>query len=46
MDLNFPVFATEVRIFRDINGVGPLFVGPGSTGKLRSIGQMPVRIVT
>ena len=60
MDLNFPVFATGVRIFRASNDVGPLFVGPGSTrilemllalkirtsvantGRLRSIGQMPV----
>jgi hypothetical protein len=31
MDLNFPVFATGVRIFRASNDVGPLFVGPGST---------------
>jgi hypothetical protein len=59
MDVNFPVFATGVRIFRasnDVAIVGPLFMGPGSTqilvfflvfvwtntGKLRSIGQMPV----
>jgi hypothetical protein len=81
MDLNFPVFATGVRIFRASNDVaieGPLFPGstrilekkysirgdPGptnrgptmaisllalkirvpvsNTGKLRSIGQMPV----
>ena len=74
MDLNFPVFATVVRIFRASNDVGPLFLGPGSTrileinrvdpgprnrgptsllalkirtpvantGKLRSIGQVPV----
>jgi hypothetical protein len=26
MDLNFPVFATGVRIFRANNDVGPLFV--------------------
>ena len=73
MDLNFPVFATGVRIFRASNDVGPLFVGTGATrilknlvfvwtqdpssllalkirtpvantGKLRSIGQMPVRM--
>jgi hypothetical protein len=31
MDLNFPVFATGVRIFRASNDVGPLFVGPVST---------------
>ena len=31
MDLNFPVFATGVRIFKASNDVGPLFVGPGST---------------
>ena len=31
MDLNFHVFATEVRIFRASNDVGLLFVGPGST---------------
>ena len=32
MDLNFPVFATGVCIFRASNpDVGPLFVGPGST---------------
>ena len=31
MDLNFPMFATGVRIFRASNDVGPLFVGPGST---------------
>ena len=31
MNLNFPVFATGVRIFRASNDVGPLFVGPGST---------------
>ena len=31
MNLNFPVFATGVRIFRSSNDVGPLFVGPGST---------------
>jgi hypothetical protein len=31
MDLNFPVFATGVRIFRASNDVGPLFLGPGST---------------
>ena len=31
MDLNFPVFATVVRIFRASNDVGPLFLGPGST---------------
>ena len=31
MDLNFPVFATGVPIFRASNDVGPLFVGPGST---------------
>jgi hypothetical protein len=30
MDLNFPVFATGVRIFRASNDVGPLFLGPGS----------------
>ena len=76
MDLNFPVFATVVRIFRASNNVWPLFLGPGSwvhtntrnkcvdpgprnrgptsllalkirtpvanTGKLRSIGQVPV----
>jgi hypothetical protein len=28
MDLNFPVFATGVRIFRASNDVGPLFLGP------------------
>ena len=31
MDLNFPVFATGVPIFRASNNVGPLFLGPGST---------------
>jgi hypothetical protein len=31
MDLNFPVFATGVRIFRASNDVGPLFLGPGFT---------------
>ena len=31
MDLNFPVFATGVRIFRASNDVGTLFVGSGST---------------
>jgi hypothetical protein len=31
MDLNFPVFATGIRIFRASNDVGPLFLGPGST---------------
>jgi hypothetical protein len=31
MDLNFPVFATGVRIFRASNDVGSLFLGPGST---------------
>ena len=31
MDLNFPMFATGVRIFRASNDVGPLFVDPGST---------------
>jgi hypothetical protein len=31
MDLNFPVFAMGVRIFRASNDVGPLFLGPGST---------------
>jgi hypothetical protein len=31
MDLNFPVFATGVRIFRASNDVVPVFVGPGST---------------
>ena len=31
MDLNFPVFATGVRMFRASNDVGPLFLGPGST---------------
>jgi hypothetical protein len=31
MDLNFPVFATGVRIFRASDDVGHLFVGPGST---------------
>jgi hypothetical protein len=31
MDLNVPVFATGVRIFRASNDVGPLFLGPGST---------------
>ena len=31
MDLNFPVFATGVRIFRANNDVGSLFVDPGST---------------
>jgi hypothetical protein len=31
MDLNFPVFATVVRIFRASNNVWPLFLGPGST---------------
>ena len=30
-DLNFPVFATGVRIFRASNDVGPLFLGPGFT---------------
>jgi hypothetical protein len=28
MDLNSPVFAMRVRIFRASNDVGPLFVGP------------------
>ena len=68
MDLNFPVFATGVRIFRASNDVGPLFLGPGSTrklergptsllalkirtpvantGKLRSIGQIPVGTIS
>jgi hypothetical protein len=31
MDLNFPVFATGVRIFRASNDVGPLVLGPGFT---------------
>ena len=31
MDLNFPVFAMGVRIFRASNDVGPLFLGHGST---------------
>ena len=31
MDLNFPVFAKGVCIFRASNNVGPLFLGPGST---------------
>jgi hypothetical protein len=31
MVLNFPVFATVVRIFRASNDVGHLFLGPGST---------------
>ena len=31
MDLNFPVFATGVRILRASNDVGPLFLGPEST---------------
>ena len=31
MDLNFPVFATGVRIFRASNDKGPLFLDPGST---------------
>jgi hypothetical protein len=31
LDLNFPVFATGVHIFRASNDVGPLFVGPVST---------------
>ena len=31
MDLNFPVFATGVRMLRASNDVGPLFLGPGST---------------
>ena len=31
MDLNFPVFATGVRIFRASNDEGPSFLGPGST---------------
>jgi hypothetical protein len=31
MDLNFPVFATGVRIFRASNDIGPLFLDPGST---------------
>jgi hypothetical protein len=31
MDLNFPVFATGVRILRASNDVGPLFLGPGFT---------------
>ena len=31
MDLNFPVFATGVRIFRASNDVETLFVGPVST---------------
>jgi hypothetical protein len=31
MDLNLPVFATGVRIFRASNDVGPLFLDPGST---------------
>jgi hypothetical protein len=31
MDLNFPVFATGVRIFRASNDEGALFLGPGST---------------
>ena len=31
MDLNSPVFAMRVRIFRASNDVGPLFVGPGFT---------------
>jgi hypothetical protein len=28
MDLNFPMFATGVHIFRSSNDVGPLFLGP------------------
>ena len=35
MDLNFPVFATGVRIFWASNDVGPLFVGPVSTPDTR-----------
>jgi hypothetical protein len=31
MDLNFPVFATGVHIFRASNDVGLLFLGTGST---------------
>jgi hypothetical protein len=31
MNLNCPMFATGVRIFRASNDVRPLFVGPGST---------------
>jgi hypothetical protein len=31
MDLNLPVFATGLRIFRASNDVRPLFVGHGST---------------
>jgi hypothetical protein len=31
MDLNFPVFAMGVRIFKASNDVGPQFLGPGST---------------
>jgi hypothetical protein len=31
MDLDFPVFATGVRIFRASNDVGPLFLGPEFT---------------
>ena len=34
MDLNFPVCATGLRIFRASNDVGPLFLGPGSTRML------------
>jgi hypothetical protein len=40
MDLNFPVFATGVRIFRASNDVGPLFVGPGSTRILEKKGSV------
>ena len=34
MDLNFPVFATGVRIFRASNDLGHLFLGPGSNVSL------------
>jgi hypothetical protein len=39
MDLNFPVFATGVCIFRASNDVGPLFVGPGSTRILKKTNE-------
>jgi hypothetical protein len=43
MDLNFPVFATGVRIFRASNDVGSLFVGPGSTRILekKAVSMLP-----
>ena len=40
IDLNFPVFAMGVRIFRASNDVGPLFLVPGSTRILERNGPL------